>query len=76
MALTVAERSKLMGRLVELQAALDQAITGAKVKSIAAPGGRAITYGDADTVALRAEIAAVKSRLGIGGGRISLNPYF
>ncbi|EPY01393.1 gpW family head-tail joining protein [Magnetospirillum fulvum] len=72
--LTDADRARLTAQLSELQAAYDRLISGPVIS--VGSGSRTVGYGKGDAVALMARIAAIKRQLGIGGGRISLTPYF
>lgn len=74
--LTDAERVALQGELARLQAALEEMITGNRLASVSAPGGRGMGFAKGDPVAVRARIAAIRRLLGMGGGRRCLDPRF
>lgn len=74
--LTAAERTKLEAELARLEAALEEMDTGARLASVAAPGGRSMSFAAGNPVAVRARVAMIKRLLGQGGGRAALRPYF
>lgn len=74
--LTAEERTALQTELRQLETAYTEMITGARLTSVAAPGGRSMGFGQGNPTAVRARIAEIKRKLGLGGGRVSIRPFF
>lgn len=74
--LTAEARVNLEAELLRLEAALEEMITGARLASVTAPGGRGMGFAAGNPVAVRVRIAEIKRLLGQGRGRFSIRPIF
>lgn len=71
-----AERAQLEAKLARLETAYEEMISGARLSSVSAPGGRGMGFAAGTPAAAMAEIAKIKRQLGRGGGRVAFRPYF